>query len=408
MAEVPPRIAIVGGGITGVALAVALARRGLDCNLFERTRHLREIGAGIQISPNGSRLLLGLGIGRCLERVAVRPEAIEVRDWADGAIMARTPLGEACTELYGAPYLALRRSDLHSALLENLPESSLHLGMKCVEAVETGEEVLLRFADGFEFRADVVIGADGIRSAIRQRLVGDQPRFSGQSVYRAVVPAKAWPEALERPHVSIWMGPGRHCVAYPICAGESVSIAASAPAGDWREESWSAEGSPQELLDAYDGWAPELVSLLSAASSVTRWALYDRDPVERWSSERITLVGDAAHPMLPFGAQGASLGLEDALTLAACLDGAGAGTVPEVLRRYEALRRPRAERVHRFIRENERDHHVEDGERRRERDAALGKDFGLRERAWLFGYDAETEAVDEHGGNAGGPRAVGD
>lgn len=408
MAGVSPRIAIVGGGITGVALAVALARRGLACDLFERTRHLREIGAGIQISPNGSRLLLGLGIGRCIERFAVRPEAIEVRDWADGSVMASTLLGEACTELYGAPYLAMRRSDLHSALVENLPESSLHLGMKCVEAVETGDEVLLRFADGFEFRADVVIGADGIRSTIRQRLVGDEPRFSGQSMYRAVVPAKAWPEAAERAHVSIWMGPGQHCVAYPISGGQAVSIAASAPAGDWRAESWSAEGSLQELLDAYDGWAPEVVTLLSAASDVTRWALYDRDPVDRWSSERITLIGDAAHPMLPFGAQGASLGLEDALALAVCLQGVSAQEIPAALRRYEALRRPRAEQVHRFIRENERGHHAEDGEERRERDAALGKDFSLRERAWLFGYDGEKEAVDEHGESADGPGTVGD
>jgi salicylate hydroxylase len=188
------------------------------------------------------------------------------------------------------------------------------------------------------------------------------------------------------------MGPGQHCVAYPISGGRLVSFAASAPADDWRQESWSAEGSRQDLLDAYAGWAPELVSLLSAAPSVTRWALYDRDPVDSWSSDRVTLIGDAAHPMLPFGAQGASLGLEDALALAVCLQDATVKTVPDALRRYEELRRPRAEQVHRFIRENERNHHVEDSARQRERDAKLGSDFGLRERAWLFGYDAVAEA----------------
>lgn len=396
MAEVPPRIAIVGAGIAGVALAVALSKRGLTCDVFERTRHLREIGAGIQISPNGSRLLLALGIGRSLDRTGVRPESIDVRNWADGGTLARTVLGEACAEMYGAPYLALHRAGLHSALVEQLPESALHLGMECVEIDERPEldEVVLRFADGFEFRADVVIGADGIRSTIRGRTVGDEPRFSGQSIYRSVVPASAWPAAEERPHVSIWMGPGQHCVAYPISGGRSVSIAATAPAGDWRQESWSAEGSPEELLDAYAGWAPELVSLLSAATSVTRWALYDRDPVEQWSTDRVTLIGDAAHPMLPFGAQGAALGLEDALALAVCLKDATAKTVPDALRRYEALRRPRAEQVHRFIRENERNHHVEDGDRQRERNAALDTDFGLRQRAWLFGYDAVAEAAE--------------
>ncbi|WP_318199047.1 FAD-dependent monooxygenase [Streptomyces sp. MCL20-2] len=393
MAEVPPRVAIVGAGIAGVALAAALSQRGLACNVFEKTRNLREIGAGIQISPNGSRLLQDLGIGRCLERRGVRPDSIDVRNWADGRTLARTPLGQACEQMYGAPYLALHRADLHSALVEQLPESVLHLGLECVEITQVEDEVAIRCADGFETRADVVIGADGIRSAVRQLMIGDEPRFSGQSIYRAVVPAEAWPTANERPHVSIWMGPGQHCVAYPISGGASVSVAATAEAGDWRRESWSAEGSKGELLDAYAGWAPELLSLLSAAPSVTRWALYDRDPVDRWSNERVTLIGDAAHPMLPFGAQGASLGLEDALTLAICLQNATASTVPDALRRYEALRRPRTEQVHRFIRENERNHHVDDGDGQRERDAVLDTDFGLRQRAWLFGHDAAAEAT---------------
>ncbi|MBC3842480.1 NAD(P)-binding protein [Streptacidiphilus sp. 4-A2] len=384
-------MAIVGAGIAGVALAVALSKRGLACDVFERARNLREIGAGIQISPNGSRLLIALGLGRCLDHIGVRPESIDVRTWSDGTTLARTVLGEACEEMYGAPYLALHRAGLHSALVEQLPEPALHLGMECVEVREADGQVTLRFADGFETRADVVIGADGIRSAVRGQLIGDQPRFSGQSIYRAVVPVEAWPAAKERPHVSIWMGPGQHAVAYPILGGNSVSIAATAPAGDWRRESWSAEGSKEELLDAYAGWAPELVSLLSAAPEVTRWALYDRDPVERWSSE-VTLIGDAAHPMLPFGAQGAALGLEDALALAVQLKDATTATVPDALRRYEELRRPRADQVHRFIRENERNHHVDDGDRQRERDADLDADFGLRQRAWLFGYDAVAEA----------------
>ncbi|HEY7597100.1 MAG TPA: FAD-dependent monooxygenase [Actinophytocola sp.] len=388
-----PRIVVVGAGIAGLAAAAALARAGLACQVFEQAPELSEVGAGIQLSPNGSRLLHRLGLGAALDRVAVRPQAIEVRRWDDDQVLTKTTLGAACAELYGAPYYTLHRADLHQVLVDALAPGTVVLDRRCVGVTELADTVRLTFADGATVDADLVIGADGIRSAIRGHLLADQPRFSGQAVFRGVVDAAELPALVAEGKVLIWMGPGQHCVCYPISAGRLVSFAASTAAGDWRAESWSAGAATADLLTAYDGWNPVVRSVLGAPESVIRWALYDRPAVPRWSSARLMLIGDAAHPMLPFGAQGASQGIEDALALAACLAGASAATVPAALRRYEAVRRPRTEQVHRFIQDNERDHHVEDGAEQRERDERMRADFGLRQRAWLFGYDAEAAAT---------------
>ncbi|WP_018685552.1 FAD-dependent monooxygenase [Actinokineospora enzanensis] len=384
----PLRVAVVGAGIAGLTIAAALRANGLRCHVFEQTGHLREIGAGIQLSPNGTRPLLRLGLGRRLDQVAVRPDAIEVRDWQGDRLVARTELGARCVTEYGAPYYTVHRADLHQALLELLPEGILHLGRRCVGVVEQRDEVELKFDDGSTATADLVVGADGIRSVVRSQLVDDEPRFSGQSVFRALVPADAVPALAGPPRVRIWMGPGRHCVCYPVSGGTRLSIAASAPADDWRVESWSARGSVPDLLAAYPDWHPTVLALLAAPTEVTRWALHDRPPVTRWSSERTTLIGDAAHPMLPFGAQGAAQGIEDAISLAAHLRGVPARGVPEAIRKYEAVRRLRTERVYEFIRDNEREHHVADPTHLPTRDTRMRGEWSLRARSWLFGHDA--------------------
>ncbi|MEU6219986.1 FAD-dependent monooxygenase [Streptomyces sp. NPDC047022] len=385
------KIAVVGGGIAGLTTAVALTRAGVRCQVFEQTRHLREIGAGIQLSPNGSRPLHRLGLGPALRDIAVRPEAISVRRWDSGEELARTSLGSACEDMYGTPYYTVHRAELHQLLLEQLPRSIVHLGMRCVQADDLGDSARLHFDDGSTADADAVIGADGIRSAVRAQLLGDQPRFSGHQVFRGVVPARHAPRLAENPRVAIWMGPGQHCVAYPISGGRLISFAASAPAGDWSVESWTAEGHLTDLLDTYGGWAGELRELLSGAPTVTRWALHDRPPVDRWTTGRLALVGDAAHPMLPFGAQGASQAIEDAMVLAACLASGNTAEVPETLKRYESVRRPRTEQVQRFIQENERNHHVDDGQAQQKRDIAMDGEWALKGRQWLFGYDYDEE-----------------
>ena len=191
-----------------------------------------------------------------------------------------------------------------------------------------------------------------------------------------------------RPVQSLWLGPGRHFVHYPISGGRLVNVVAIVPAGDWRTESWTAEGSVEDLAREFDGWDARLRQLIGAATDTKRWALYDRAPLQRWSAGRITLLGDAAHAMLPYFGQGAAQAIEDAETLAACLDGGSAGSVPEALQRYEQIRLPRASEVQRMSRGREVRNHLPDGDEQRERDAELTRGDPLRQSAWLYGYDS--------------------
>ncbi|MEV4511729.1 FAD-dependent monooxygenase [Dactylosporangium sp. NPDC049525] len=385
-------VAVVGAGIAGLTVAAALNGAGVHCQVYEQTRTLGEVGAGIQISPNATRLLLRLGLGPYLDSVGVRPAAIEMRRWDSDAVLMRTVLGSVCESMYGAPYYSARRADLHRGLLRLLPPGVVRLGRRLASVEERPDDVVLRFDDGSTVTADVVVGADGIHSVVRDLLVGDEPRFSGQTVYRGLVPSDRLPRLLREPKVLIWLGPGQHCVCYPVWAGRSVSFVATIPADGWQTESWTAAGRVEDVLTAYTGWNDQVREVVGAADTVTRWAIHDRDTVQRWSSDRVTLVGDAAHPMLPFGAQGANQAIEDAAALAVCLRAATTEDIPAALKRYEEVRRPRTEAVHRTMRENARNHHLAEGEEQRQRDQAMDELWGLRGQAWLYGYDAE-EAV---------------
>lgn len=382
-------VAVVGAGIAGLTVAAALTNAGVRCRVYERAPRLGEVGAGIQLSPNATRLLHRLGAAAGLRAVAVRPEAIEMHRWDSGTLLMRTVLGQTCDDRYDAPYYCLHRADLHQLLVALLPEGVIRLGAQCAEVTDAGDAAEIRFADGSVACSDVVIGADGIHSVVRQVLVRDEPRFSGQAVYRGLIPADRLPRLLDEPKVLLWLGPGQHCVCYPVSSGRSISFVATTPAGSWRSESWTEEGEVADVLEAYQGWHGEVQSLLRAATSVTRWALHDRAPIGRWSGRRITIVGDAAHPMLPFGAQGANQAIEDAVTLAACLRDVTASGVAQALWRYEELRRPRTEYVQRTIAENARNHHFADGEQQRARDRSMSQNWGLAGQDWLFGYEAE-------------------
>ena len=389
MSTNPPRVAVVGAGIAGLTVAAALTRAGVRCDVFEQAGMLARVGAGIQLAPNAARVLHRLGLGPYLDSVAIRPRAIEMRRWDDGTVLRRTDLS-GCAELFGAPYYTVHRADLHQGLMSLLPHGTVHLGWHCVGVEERPDEAVLRFDDGSTVVADVVIGADGIRSAVRELLVTDAPRFSGESIYRGLVPAERVPFLLEEPKVVLWLGPGQHAVCYPISAGEQVSFGATTPAGDWRVESWMAEGRVADVLSAYDGWNGQLLRLLSAADAVSRWALHDRDSVQRWSSHRVTILGDAAHPMLPFLAQGANQAIEDAMVLGMLLARGGSGQVGEAVAGYERLRRGRTEEVHRVSRQNTTMLHLPDGADQQRRDEKLGATADLRSQEWLYGYDAEV------------------
>ncbi|MFE4534698.1 FAD-dependent monooxygenase [Streptomyces scopuliridis] len=381
------RIAVVGAGIAGLTLALALGRAGNRCEVYEQAGQLRELGAGVQIAPNAARLLRRLGLGRRLDAMAVRAQAVEMRRWDDSRLLSRSELGAACEARYGAPYYLVHRADLHRALLSEVEADQLHLGSRCVRVEEYDDGVRLHFADGSAHEADVVVGADGIRSVVREALATDRPRFSGQSMYRGLVPAEELPFLLDEPKVRLWFGPGQHCVCYPVAAGKWISVGATAPAGDRAPESWTAEGRTTELLRIYRGWHEEVGRVLGALRAVGRWALHDRDPLPRWCGGRIVVAGDSAHPMLPFMAQGANQAIEDAVVLAGCLAGAGPRDVQAALARYERLRKPRTDRIQRMSRANARTFHLGDGKRQHERDLSLDR-RRHNDQEWLYGYDA--------------------
>ncbi|MFF4698249.1 FAD-dependent monooxygenase [Streptomyces chattanoogensis] len=387
--DTPPRIAVVGGGLAGLTLALALHRAGLECRVYEQAPRLGEVGAGVQLSPSATRLLHRLGLEPALRSSAVLPEAMEFRRWADSSVISRGLLGKHCEERYGAPYYAIHRADLHRALVEALPADAVRLDARCTLAEEGPDEVVLRFADGSEAVADAVVGADGIHSVLRQALVADRPRFSGQSVYRGLADSRRIPALVAEPRVLLWLGPGQHFVCYPVSGGRLVNFVATVPAGGPGGESWSRRGRVADLAEAYEGWCADVTSVIGAAEQVSLWALHDRDPIERWSTGRITLLGDSAHPMLPFMGQGANQAIEDAVALAACLRDAGPGELSAALRRYESLRRPRTTLVQERSRGNSTAFHLPDGAAQRERDAAMGAP-APEGQDWLHGYDVES------------------
>ncbi|MEV0492138.1 FAD-dependent monooxygenase [Streptomyces atratus] len=383
------RVAVAGAGIAGLTFAAALHRGGIDCHVYEQAEQLTEVGAGIQVAPNATRLLHRLGLRDRLRAVAVAPQAIEMRRWDDGRLLQRTPLGSMCRRRFGAPYYAVHRADLHSGLLSLVPPDRVHLGARLDAVTQSADEARLRLSDGTTVAADLVVGADGIHSIMREQIVADQPRYSGQTIYRGLVPAERVPFLLTDPRVQLWLGPDQHLVCYPVSSGRQVSFGATVSASDWREESWSARGDVAELATAYAGWHPDVARLIGAAETVSRWALHDRQSIDRLSSGRVTVIGDAAHPMLPFQAQGANQAIEDAVVLAVCLADAGPGGLSAALRRYERIRLPRTTRIQRQSRDNAKTFHLVDGDAQRRRDTSAQASSGLDRHEWLFGYDAE-------------------
>jgi salicylate hydroxylase len=384
-----PSVAIVGAGIAGLAFAAALHRAGIDFDLYEQAERLSEVGAGVQLAPNATRLLHRLGLEDRLRAVATAPTAIEMRRWDDSALLQRTPLGDLCRRRFGAPYYTVHRADLHGSLLSLVPPERVHLATRCVAVAQSANEAQLQLSDGTTFVADLVVGADGIHSVVREQLAKDRPQYSGQTIYRGLVPAERLPYLLSEPRVQLWFGPDQHCVCYPVSSGRQVSFGATVIAPDWTEESWSARGRVLDLAHAYEDWHPDVTRLIDAAETVGRWALHDRDSIDRLSSGRVAVIGDAAHPMLPFRAQGANQAIEDAVALAHCLAAADEAGQSTALRRYEGVRLPRTSRIQRESRDSVRTFHLADGDAQRRRDAAARTSSSLDQHQWLFGYDAE-------------------
>jgi salicylate hydroxylase len=308
----PTKIAIVGAGLGGLAAALFLRRAGLDVAVYEQSTAFQEIGAGIVVPPNMVRPLRRLGLAKTLDEFAVRLEfAWEFRRWQDGRVILTTPMGERCELMYGAPCYVAHRADLREFLRSALPEETVRLDHRCNGITQSRKGVVLEFVSAsgrtLHVEADAAIGADGIHSVIRDSVTAqEEPRFSGLCAFRCLVPADRAPEMARRPVDTLWLGPGRHFVHYPISAGRLINIVAIAPAGDWRSESWTADGEISDLAREFGQWDGRVHQLILSATQTKRWALFDRAPLERWTAGRVTLLGDAAHAMLPFLAQGAA------------------------------------------------------------------------------------------------------
>ncbi|MGE0767418.1 MAG: FAD-dependent monooxygenase [Hyphomicrobiaceae bacterium] len=347
-----PPVLIAGGGIGGLATALALARVGLASIVAERRSEWSEAGAGIQLSPNGVRALTHLGAADSLERAAGRPSEIVVRDAATARLLQRLPLGDWVADRHGAPYWQVHRRDLQSVLIAQAtahPLISLIRGFEAVSVVDDGRGVRLEARDGRSLGGRLLVGADGVFSTVRQQLFAPAPpRFSGRTAARTVVAAPASAEAraiLTNTATGVWLAPGSHVVHYPVRAGTEIAVVV-VRTEPWAAHGWSEPAAAAEIEAGLKQVAPAFAAALGTGHSWRRWALFETEPLAHWSTDRATLVGDAAHATLPFLAQGGSLALEDAVTLAACLARASeSGAEPAALAAYEAARTGRCRRV---------------------------------------------------------------
>jgi len=350
----PLRVAIVGAGIGGLAAAVALRQRGFEVALYERAEKLEEVGAGLQIGPNGVKVLRALGLEDELMRNAFEPVSIMSVTWDEGRLRFRQPLKAVARQKYGAPYMTAHRADLHNLLRRAAGDAPLHLRANCIGADTVNGTAVTCFTDGTTAEADVVVGADGIRSVVRAQHFGaDRPRFTEMMAWRAIVPMECVPTRVGPggevaiPHGEYfgWIGPNGHVICYPIgVKGDRLNIFGGHVTDQWVEESWSVPSSREELIAAKAGWNEALLGMFRHVEQVFKWGIYDRDPLPQWSAGRLTLLGDAAHPTMPTLAQGANMAIEDGYVLARNLVRHGPD-IEAALNAYVAERKPRTDWV---------------------------------------------------------------
>lgn len=394
-------VLIAGGGIGGLAAAAALLQRGIDVDVYEQAAELKEVGAGIQISPNGNKVLDALGVFEDLRALSCDPERKEFRLWNSGRPWPMFSLGKTVVQAYGYPYLTVYRPDLHQALADRvraLKPDAIHLdaGVAGCRQDMASAELLLR--NGRRMRGDALIGADGVRSAVRRALWGDcDPQFSGMVAWRSLIPMEDLPERLRASVGSTWIGPGGHVVCYPLRRARFLNFVATMEGKQWTADTSSEPGTTEECLADFRGWHEDVQTMIRSSPRLLKWALAQRDPIPAWTQGRISLLGDAAHATLPFLAQGAVHSLEDGLVLARCLDGVAVADVAAALQRYEAARITRTSRMVRGATANTERFHSP--ELATEASAAhyLEREWSaspIHDRYhWLYEYDARTAPI---------------
>jgi salicylate hydroxylase len=375
------RVAIIGAGLGGLAAAGALRQHGIEVAVYERAPKLGEVGAGIQLGPNAVKVLRALGIERALRALASEPVNYVSLAWDDARLRYREPMTGPVESHFGAPYLMAHRADLHQLLGELLPDGCVRLDAGCTGVRFSDGAATAQFADGTEIEADVIVGADGINSTVRESLFGVQPvRFTQQMAWRCIVPIECVPThvGIDREEYVGWIGPDGHVICYPIRGGALYNIFAGHVTDEWVDESWAVASSVDELLTGYRGWNPALLEMLSHVSDC-KWGIRDRDPLPRWTKGSVTLLGDAAHPMMPTLAQGAAISLEGGFALARNL-ARHRGNPLRGLADYEAECRPRASRVVLQAREQFQNN------RKNPAPPPLSRD-------WIFAHDATVDPV---------------
>jgi salicylate hydroxylase len=345
------------------------------------------------------RVLQSLGLEQPIIEASFEPNRHVLRSWKSGRLLFATAMKGEFFRRFGAGYYQIHRADLHKILAQAVPDHCIHLNSKCVGMQSAGDGAVLTFADGRTANADVVVGADGIHSVVRQSLFGaDSPRFTGNTCWRGIVPVEVLPKNLIEPDSTVWLGPYGHVVHYYVRGGQLVNFVACYEASDWRAESWVTEAKRDDLMRAYTGWNPKLLELFQRSDKVYRWALYDRDPLPQWSKGCATLIGDSAHPMLPYLAQGACMAIEDGYVLADVL-AEQLGDAEGALQTYEALRRPRTSQVQLNARARAKINHLSSPLARMKRDLGYtvkrvfkpkGTSYGIE---WIYSYDATSAAA---------------
>jgi salicylate hydroxylase len=383
------RVAVVGGGIGGITAAIALSRKGAEVTVLEQAPAFAAIGASLQLGPNAMRLLEELGMLPSLRTVGSRPEAVELLRWESGEVLHHAEHGAAAEEYFGAPQLDFFRPDLHRVLVAAVSPGNLRLRSRVVGVAEQGDGAEVLLEGGERILADLVVAADGIRSALRQQLVGaDDPVFAGTVVYRGIVPfervAELHPDFVNR----YWLGARRHAVSYRVGMGRLLALNLGVQRPEPAQESWTLEAPPEEALAYFEGWDETLRERIRRCETVLRGAVYVRRALEHWSFGPITLLGDAAHAMEPFQAQGAAQAVEDAYVLAECL-GTEPDDIPLALRRYEEIRIGRALELQRSSSGAGSELYLDDGPEQRARDAryasgARGERWGIRQGIWEY------------------------
>jgi salicylate hydroxylase len=391
------KVLIVGGGIGGITAMLALRQRGIEVQLFEQAAAFGQVGAGLQVSSNAARILLKLGLGDALKRVATYPDGRDYRGWDTGERLYYTPLGQKAEAHFGSPYYAAHRAELLDVLLSGLGENGFRHGSRVERVDQDQSGVSLTFADGSTAQGDILIGADGIHSTVRAQLFGKElPRYTGNVAWRGLVPAERVARLDLGSVVGVWMGPNRSIVQYYVCAGKTFNWIGISRSSQPAQESWLAEGRTEDVLAEYDGWNSTIRTIMAETPKVLRQALYDRKPLPDWQVGRVVLMGDAAHPMMPFYAQGGAQSIEDAYVLAGCV-AEGQDRPLDALARFVRMRQPRTAWMQGLARREEELYQMNDVAAIRARNDRMRANRAPEtatfppEQERLYGYDAELE-----------------